>query len=121
MVGMTPPPRKLCKLAKLQTPQGGPWGRKGANAMTVEHVYFENTPPPEGKEDFAVASVNIFVQHASSDLCVSCGETLDMTRVDAYDHAGGWLVLTGMPKQWLSIKCNACGYEVSLTKLGVPR
>jgi hypothetical protein len=89
--------------------------------MTVKHVNFENTQPPQGKEHYAVQSVNILVQHATGDLCRSCGETLDMTRVDAYDHNGGWLILGDMPKQWLSIKCDACGYEVSLSKLGVPR
>ena len=62
--------------------------------------------------------------------CVTCGTNLDTENADFdhYDHDGGWLVWTGTrtecgiwKKWWLSIRCEKCGYENSLTKLGVPQ
>jgi len=66
-------------------------------------------------------SLRQYVDQCTSDLCVSCGATLNMGKVDMYEHDGGWVIAKGTPRHWLSIKCSSCGYEVSLTKLGVPR
>lgn len=68
-----------------------------------------------------VDSLQQYVAQATSDLCVSCGATLPMDNVDMYEHDGGWVIAKGTPRHWLSIKCRNCGYEVSLTKLGVQR
>ena len=58
---------------------------------------------------------------AKKDVCPACHSKLDMTHVDMYRHQYGWVVLDGCPKQWLSIQCDNCEYEVSLTKLGIKR
>lgn len=82
---------------------------------------YDDTQPPEGKEMEAHDAIKAHVDKATGDLCVNCGATLPMDKVDAYDHHGGWFIITEMPRQWLSIQCRNCKYEVSLTKLGVPR
>ena len=61
--------------------------------------------------------------------CVSCGADLVKTipyagsyvPVNMYDHPNGWSVCDTLEKQWLSIHCDACNYDNSLQKLGVPR
>jgi hypothetical protein len=54
-------------------------------------------------------------------VCVCCGKRLDITHVDMYDHDGGWIVTNDIPKQWLSVHCDHCNYDISLNKLGVSR
>jgi hypothetical protein len=52
--------------------------------------------------------------------CGSCGKQLPGNRATIYDHDGGWNIIAGIPRQWISFPCS-CGYETSLNKLGVSR
>lgn len=51
--------------------------------------------------------------------CRWCGKRLPK-KIDQYPHSDGWPVVGEEKKQWLSIHCG-CGYDWSLSKLGVPR
>ncbi len=50
--------------------------------------------------------------------CRWCGDSLS-TKVDYYEHSGGYDVVGFAKRQWLSVKCQECGYDWSLWKLGV--
>ena len=52
--------------------------------------------------------------------CRWCKRRLS-SRVDHYDHAGGWEVLGFQQKQWLYVICTGCGYQWNLGKLGIPK
>lgn len=43
------------------------------------------------------------------------------SKIDHYAHAGGYTVEGFDMKQWLSVHCDACGYDWSISKLGIPR
>lgn len=75
----------------------------------------------EAEEAKAHSAADALAQQATSDLCVSCGETVPLDTVDAYTHEYGWFLVPGLQRQWLSIRCPHCGYDISLEKLGVPR
>lgn len=53
--------------------------------------------------------------------CPCCGEGLHFDHVDMYDHKYGWGVTPEIPKQWLSVHCPDCDYDISFDKLGVAR
>jgi len=52
--------------------------------------------------------------------CRWCKRRLS-SRVEHYDHAGGWEVHEYPQKQWLYVVCTGCGYQWNLSKLGIPR
>ena len=58
------------------------------------------------------------LQEVEKDSCITCGKHLDLNHSSIYDHDGGWVVIEGIPKQWVSIECT-CGYHNSINKLGV--
>ncbi len=41
--------------------------------------------------------------------------------IRCYDHSGGWTVEGMSGKHWLFVTCPECGYDWSLSKLGVAR
>ena len=43
--------------------------------------------------------------------------TLTGNQIDVYDHDGGRLVLGFKEKQWVSVHCFKCGYDMSLWKI----
>ena len=61
------------------------------------------------------------VSKAKSNKCVCCDHELKMDVVNMYDHSSGWIILPELPRQWLSIHCDNCNYDVSLNKLGIGR
>ena len=61
------------------------------------------------------------VTEFNRDNCVCCGAPLDFDHVDMYDHESGWEVDPEVKKQWLSVHCKNCNYDISFTKLGVRR
>ena len=61
------------------------------------------------------------VKEFKRNTCICCGAPLDFDHVDMYDHDGGWGITPEIPKQWLSVHCDNCNYDISLTKLGVRR
>ena len=52
--------------------------------------------------------------------CRWCKRRLS-SRVDHYDHAGGWEVNGFQRKQWLYVICTGCGYQWNLSKLGITK
>ena len=78
-------------------------------------VYDEET------EQLLACALFKILHHAKKN-CVSCGKALDSNSpVDLYEHDGGWTVIKSWPKQWVSVHCNHCGYDNSISKLGVSR
>lgn len=75
----------------------------------------------EVQEANAHAAAEALAQQAKSDLCVSCGATISLKHIDAYNHRLGWFLTDDVPLQWLSIHCDKCDYDTSLEKLGVYR
>ncbi|MDJ0953371.1 MAG: hypothetical protein QNJ81_06805 [Acidimicrobiia bacterium] len=69
----------------------------------------------------AIRAAEELAQSATVGVCVSCGAIVNREVVDAYNHQYGWLLVPEMRKQWLSIHCHKCGYDISLDKLGVRR
>jgi hypothetical protein len=48
--------------------------------------------------------------------CAACGKSLEPPTIDLYDHGHGWAI--GLDRdQWVSLHCDACGYDTSLNKL----
>jgi hypothetical protein len=43
--------------------------------------------------------------------------TLTGKQIDVYDHDGGRRVLGFKEKQWVSVHCFKCGYDMSLWKI----
>lgn len=89
-------------------------------------MYFisDNYPPTVYTKEITikiVESLKIIIEKAKRKSCPICGNTLDFDRVDMYDHAAGWEVIPEIEKQWLSVHCGQCGYDVSINKLGVHR
>jgi hypothetical protein len=64
--------------------------------------------------------LDTLVAEATSNKCADCNRLLSFDHADIYDHEYGWGLIAEIPKQWISFKCS-CGYETSLTKLGVSR
>jgi hypothetical protein len=58
------------------------------------------------------------LKEVERDVCFTCGKHLNLNHAFIYDHDGGWVLVNGLPKQWVSIQCS-CGYHNSLNKLGV--
>jgi NAD-dependent SIR2 family protein deacetylase len=84
----------------------------------------DNYPVREYSDEIAVkimAALDMLKGEIKKTTCVSCGKELKFDRMDMYDHESGWGVITEIPKQWLSVHCDHCGYDNSLTKLGVNR
>jgi hypothetical protein len=46
-----------------------------------------------------------------------CGKHLTGRQIDVYDHDGGRRVLGFKEKQWVSVHCFKCGYDMSLWKI----
>lgn len=61
------------------------------------------------------------VNQVVTNICPSCGKELQFNYVDIYDHPYGWHVIPEIPKQWISVRCHKCKYNVSINKLGVSR
>ena len=61
------------------------------------------------------------MKEAEHSNCVGCGKHIDLNFVHMYDHDGGWNVIDSIPKQWISVECEHCGYHTSINKLGVSR
>lgn len=52
--------------------------------------------------------------------CKSCNQLFSTnSKIFHYEHSSGWIVPGIEKKQWLYIKCENCGEEISLWKLGV--
>lgn len=51
----------------------------------------------------------------------SCGALLTYDDLEHYDHADGYNVAEFESKQWLYLKCDECGYQMALWKLGIGR
>lgn len=51
-----------------------------------------------------------------------CGYDLSKEPIVYYTpHSGGWFVPFEESLCWLYVKCPKCGYDMNLSKLGVPR
>lgn len=61
------------------------------------------------------------ISQVVTNICPSCGKPLQFNYVDMYDHEYGWHIIPDIPKQWVSVRCHNCKYDVSLNKLGVQR
>jgi hypothetical protein len=70
--------------------------------------------------DSKVPSLDDYLLMTTKMQCRLCEIPLPRI-IDHYDHQGGWPVRGFDKKQWLSIKCDKCGTQYSLWKLGVPR
>lgn len=67
------------------------------------------------------ARLDSLVQEFKIHKCICCGASLNFDHVDMYNHDGGWFITPEIPKQWLSVHCDNCNYDISFTKLGVRR
>jgi len=83
---------------------------------------FESTNYPPTKYSKAVTKqiegrLDVIRLECRVTKCICCGEELDFDHFDMYDHSGGVGIVAGVPKQWLSVHCDNCNYDVSIWKL----
>jgi hypothetical protein len=76
---------------------------------------------PEIKDDEIHRSLADYHHLVENVSCAGCGETLEKPLIDYYNHADGWRVHGIIGRQWLSVHCRACGYDTSLSKIGIDR
>lgn len=58
-------------------------------------------------------------EHVTPTTCKDCGGQLGP--IEHYPHDGGWTVEGLDGKRWLYRHCDKCGYDWSISRLGVPR
>lgn len=93
--------------------------------VKTEEIRFisEDTKFPLKDIEIIRATLAELLTGLTKDKCPGCNHLLNLTIVDVamYDHEWGWQVHPDYPKQWLSIQCDYCEYEVSFSKLGIHR
>jgi hypothetical protein len=82
--------------------------------------------PPEPPYSLTIDSkvcerLDVLVCEIKIHKCPLCGKPLEFDHVDMYNHEYGWYITEEIPKQWLSVHCDYCNYDISLNKLGVRR
>ena len=68
-----------------------------------------------------MATLEEYAEMVVGKACRSCSKPMHEVEVESYPHSGGWEVEGRLAKQWLYVTCDACDYQNSLSKLGVPR
>ena len=77
--------------------------------------------------EFYIARLRVITAskgHAGLIRCPTCGTNISLERMFfyIYPHSSGWHVCTPIvSKQWISIECPGCNYQLSFDKLNIPR
>jgi hypothetical protein len=66
-------------------------------------------------------ALDVLCNDITNNCCPSCGKPLSIDQIDMYDHEYGWKLTPLVCKQWLSVHCFECDFDISLNKIGVDR